>query len=75
MAYEEKSIDQKLNSLKLEKMQAESMVATMLRKGHMNDEEATRIKREIASVKDQDSEVIKSEALDNFKSQNSFANK
>ncbi|MBC7712725.1 MAG: hypothetical protein H7177_05275 [Rhizobacter sp.] len=71
----EKTIDQKLGSLKLEKMQAEAMVATMVRRGHINDGEAARIKREIASVKEQDVEVIKAEALENFDSKNSFATK
>ncbi|MBC7429718.1 MAG: hypothetical protein H7336_13965 [Bacteriovorax sp.] len=72
---EEKSIDQKLGSLKLEKMQAESMIATMVRRGHMNDDEASRIKREIASVKEEDVEAIKAEAIDHIDSKNSFATK
>jgi polyhydroxyalkanoate synthesis regulator phasin len=68
------TIDQKLSSLRLEKMQAENIVASMVKRGHLNNDDALRIKREIASVKEEDITTIKSEALENIKTNNSFAN-
>jgi polyhydroxyalkanoate synthesis regulator phasin len=74
-ASEEKSIDQKLSSLKLEKAQAELIVAAMIKRGHINNEEGLRIKREIASEKEQDIEAVKAEAIEKLDLKNSFATK
>lgn len=65
------SIEQKLHALKLEKMQAEAMIVRMLKSGRMNNNEADHARREIASVKEDDKEIIRQEArekLNTFKS-------
>ncbi len=72
---EEKSIDQMLGTLKTEKIQAEIMIEAMARRGKLNNDQVTHAKREIASVKEDDIETIKTEALDRLSSRNSFATK
>ncbi len=65
------SIEQKLHALKLEKMQAEAMIVRMLKSGRMNNNEADHVRREVASVKEDDKEIIRQEArekLNTFKS-------
>ena len=65
------SVEQKLHALKLEKMQAEAMIVRMLKSGRMNNNEADHARREIASVKEDDKEIIRQEArekLNTFKS-------
>lgn len=74
-ASEGKSIDQVINALKFEKLQAEVMINKMARSGRMNSEEASRAKREIASVQEESLQEMKSEALDELKSSNSLATK
>lgn len=71
----EKTIEQKLAALNFEKRQAEVMVSRMLHSGRMNQEEASRAKREIASVKEEDVKTIRVEALETLKSTKSYANK
>lgn len=72
---EEKSIDQMLGSLKMEKIQAEMMIEAMGRRGKLNNDEVSRAKREIASVKDDDVEAIKAKAVERLSSKNSYATK
>lgn len=69
------AIDKKIGSLKLEKMQVESMIATMIKRGRINSDEGVRIKREVASVKEEDIEKVKSDALENLDSKSSYATK
>ena len=59
----------------LEKMQAESMIEKMEKRGRMNSDEAGRAKREIASVKEDDKEIIKTQAFERLNSKKSFATK
>ncbi len=74
-AGEKKSVDQMINALKFEKLQAEAMINKMTQSGRMNHEEASRAKREIASVQEESIHEIKTEALDELKSSNSLATK
>jgi len=69
------SIEQKLAALKLERMQAEIMIKTMVRSGRMKEDEAQVASRAIASVKEEDIEVIREEALETLKSSQSLATK
>lgn len=72
---EEKTIDQMLDSLKIEKMQAELLIETMARRGKLNKDEATKAKREVASVKENDEKVFKAEAIERLSSKKSYATK
>lgn len=72
---EEKSIDQMLGSLKIEKMQAELLIETMAKRGKLNSDEVSRAKREIASVKEEDEKSFKAEALERLSSKKSLATK
>ena len=72
---DESTIEQKLSALRLEKRQAEVMMKKMLTRGRINEEEATHIKREIASAKEEDVKNIRVQALEKLKSTNSFATK
>lgn len=74
-AGEGKSIDQMINALKFEKLQAEVMINKMTKSGRMNGAEAVRAKREIASVQEESLNEMKTEALDELKSSNSLATK
>lgn len=71
----EVSIEQKLNALKLEKMQAEAMIGVMVKSGRMNHQEANYARREIASVKEEDIKIIRKEAVEKLNTLNSFATK
>lgn len=72
---EDKTIDQMLNALKMEKIQAEIIADTMARRGKLSVEEVSRVKRDIASVKEEDSNDIKADAIERLSSKNSFATK
>lgn len=69
------SIEQKMAALKLERMQAEVMIKTMVKSGRLNKDEAVHAGRTIASVKEKDVEVIRAEALESLKSSKSLATK
>lgn len=73
MASEEKSLGQISDSLRLEKKQVETIVDTMVRSGRISADEGSRAKREIASVKEDDFEELKSETMKRLQSKN-FAN-
>lgn len=70
---EEQSIDQMLGSLKIEKLQAELMIETMANRGKLNNDEAAKAKREIASVKEEDEKNFKAEARERLSSKKSYA--
>lgn len=72
---EDLSIEQKLAALKFERMQAEVMIKRMVHSGRMNESEASQAKRAVASVKENDVELIREEALETLKSANTFATK
>lgn len=74
-ANDKENLEQKLNALKLEKMQVEFMVSRMLKSGRMNHEEAELIKREVASVKEEDKKEMRKEVYDNTNFSKSFATK
>lgn len=69
------SIEQKLAALKFERMQAEVMIKTMVHSGRMNEVEAKQVKRAIASVKEEDKEIIRAEALETISSAKTLATK
>jgi hypothetical protein len=69
------SIEQKMAVLKFERIQAEVMTKRMVQSGRMKQEDAVKVNRAIASVKEEDIEVIREEALENLKSVNSLATK
>lgn len=68
------NLEQMLGAIKLEKIQVETMVDTMQSSGRISAEEAERAKREIASVKEEDIEEIKNQALKHIRAK-SLANK
>lgn len=72
---EDHSIEQKLAVLKFERMQAEVMAKRMVHSGRMKEEEASQVKRAIASVREEDIEVIRKEALETLTSAKSLATK
>lgn len=72
---EEMTIEQKLASLKLERMQAEVMIKTMAHSGRLNEKEAVHATRSIASVKEEDVEIIRAEAMESLKTSKSLATK
>lgn len=51
--------EEMLNSIHLEKKQVENMVEKMVKSGRLSVEEGSKVKREIASVKESDFEDIK----------------
>jgi hypothetical protein len=69
------TLDQKLTTIKFEKLQAEIMIKKMKARGRLDEEEASMAKRAIASVKEEDIEQIRVEALETLKSANTFATK
>lgn len=76
MAFEgNKSLEQKLAALRLERIQAEVIIKKMMKSGRLTDSEGTRASRTIASAKEEDVEVIRSEVIENLKSTNSLATK
>jgi hypothetical protein len=56
------SFDQKMNSLKMEKIQAELIIEMMSKRGRLNKTESGKAKREIASVIEDDVDDLKVEA-------------
>jgi hypothetical protein len=74
-ANEEMTIEQKLASLKLERMQAEAMIKTMAHSGRLNEKEVAHATRSIASAKEEDVEIIRAEAMESLKSSKSLATK
>ena len=71
-AEDEKTIEQEMAALKMEKAQAEAMVRKMIISGRLGQEEATHVRREIASVKEEDVKVIRAKALDKLNSAGSL---
>jgi hypothetical protein len=71
----EETLEHKLATVKFEKLQAEIMIKKMKARGRLDEEEATIAKRAIASVKEEDVQQIRVEALDTLKSANTFATK
>lgn len=71
----EKTIEQKLASLKLERMQAEVMIKTMGKSGRLNKEEVVHATRSIASIKEEDIKNIRAEAMEALSPSNSLATK
>ncbi|MBY0416037.1 MAG: hypothetical protein K2Q18_17835 [Bdellovibrionales bacterium] len=69
------TIEQKLINLKFEERQAEVIIQKMLKRGRLSDEEASHARREIASVKEDDVEQIRHEALEDLKNAKSIVNK
>ena len=72
---EDKTLEQKLAALKLERVQAEIIIKTMVRSGRLNDKEAGHAARAIASAKEEDVEVIRTELMETLNSANSLATK
>ena len=72
---EEKTIEQKLAALKLERLQAESIIKKMKLIGRFNEKEVTYATRSIASIKEAGLKKIRTESLENLGSTNSMANK
>ncbi len=74
-AKEERTIEQKLTSLKLERLQAEVMIKKMGRSGRLNEKEVAYASRSIASIKEEDVKNIRAEVLESIDSANSLATK
>jgi hypothetical protein len=72
-ATEERSLVQISDSLRLEIKQVETIVDTMVMSGRISADEGSRAKREIASVKEDDFEELKSETMKRLRASN-FAN-
>lgn len=71
----DKSIEQKLASLKLERIQAEFMIKSMKRSGRLSHKEVAYATRSIASIKEEDVKAIRNEAIETLNSANSLATK
>lgn len=69
------NVEKMIASMKFEKMQAEVMINRLAKSGRLSDEEASRAKREIASVQEESREELRAGALENINTANSFANK
>jgi polyhydroxyalkanoate synthesis regulator phasin len=65
---EYKSMEQMMGAIRLEKKQVENMVDLMVVSGRITAEEGSKAKREIASMKENDLENLKSRALAEVKS-------
>ena len=65
---EYKNMEQMMGSIKLEKKQVESMVEKLAQSGRISKEDATKAKREIASLSDNDLENLKNKAVAEVKS-------
>ena len=73
---EDRTLEQRLSDLRLERAQAEVMINRMLKSGRMAPEEALEAKRSIASIQEEDANNIRNAALEKMKSStNSLANK
>ena len=62
--------DEMLAAISLEKKQVEKIVESMVRSGRLSPEEGEKARREIASIKDSDFEIIKNAAINEIKRQN-----
>jgi polyhydroxyalkanoate synthesis regulator phasin len=60
---EYKSMEQMMGAIRLEKKQVENMVDLMVVSGRISAEEGSKAKREIASMKENDLENLKSRAV------------
>jgi polyhydroxyalkanoate synthesis regulator phasin len=65
---EYKNMEQMMGSIRLEKKQVESMLDKMVISGRISAEEGSKAKREIASMKDNDLENLKTRAIAEVKS-------
>lgn len=65
---EYKTMEQMMGSIRLEKKQIEGMLDKMIVSGRISREEGTKAKREIASIKESDLELIKTRAIAEIKS-------
>lgn len=72
---EEKSIDQMLGSLKMEKIQADLLIEAMARRGKLDSDQVSHAKREVASIKEEDVQDLKALAIERLSSKNSYATK
>jgi hypothetical protein len=72
---EDKSIDQTLASLKMEKIQADLLIEAMARRGKLNSDQVSHAKREVASIKEEDVQDLKARAIELLSSKNSYATK
>ncbi len=71
----QETIDQKLASLKLERLQAESIIKRMKLIGRFNDKDVAQANRSIASIKEESIKNIREESLEKLGPSNSVANK
>ncbi len=71
---ETRTIEQLLNESKLEKIQVETMVETMVKSGRLTEDQGEVARRGIASVHEEDQEMIKQEFLKSLPSHD-IANK
>ena len=60
---EYKNMEQVMGSIKLEKKQVESMVDKMVASGRISADDASKAKRELASMNDNDFENLKTKAI------------
>ena len=65
---EYRNMEQMMGSIKLEKKQVESMVEKLAQSGRISKEDASKAKREIASLSDNDLENLKNKAVAEVKS-------
>ncbi|MDO9182239.1 MAG: hypothetical protein Q7U04_07510 [Bacteriovorax sp.] len=65
---EYKNMEQMMGAIRLEKKQIEGMLDKMVKSGRITNEEGTKAKREIASIKDNDLEILKTRAIAEVKS-------
>lgn len=65
---EYKNMEQMMGSIRLEKKQVESMVDKMVSSGRISPEEAKEAKRALASMKENDLENLKTQAIAQVKS-------
>jgi hypothetical protein len=72
---EDKSIDQMLASLKMEKIQADLLIEAMARRGKLDSDQVSHAKREVASIKEEDVQDLKAQAIERLSSKNSYATK
>lgn len=72
---EDKSIDQMLASLKMEKIQADLLIEAMARRGKLSSDQVSHAKREVASIKEDDEQDLKALAIERLSSKNSYATK
>ena len=65
---EYKNMEQMLSAVRLEKKQVELMLDKMVTSGRISADDGVKVKRELASVKDEDLEQIKKQAIAEVKS-------